>query len=1299
MYKAAERAFSKMFASKPADEFGLAVAVCPQKPRVSFVRCFPFFISVPEKNFMTMRKLVSLIVLMLALSAFGFAQGAATGDLHVTVKDPKGSVVTDATVTVRDLAKGLERAGTGNGQGEYGILLLPPGTYQVTVEAAGFAKAKVDNVAITVGQSADLPIVLGLAGAQEVVNVSAGAELIETTRTSTTDTIEQRRIDNLPINGRNYINFALTDSQVLRDNAPSIGAAPTSGLNMSGQRARSNLVNVDGANAIDNSTNGVRSTVSQEAVQEFQIVTNSYAAEYGQAAGGVINIITRSGSNDFHGDVYGYLRNRDFQAVNPFSNVSNPAYTRVQAGTAFGGPIKKDKTYYYFAYEVTRRHETGFASIGQDNFGLVPFDATNIFAPGLAPPGTFNIQVTPQQAAFLSTPGLPAPLLQQYAFLAGGSSAIALNGSYPQSFGLLAKFGVIPTPTNGTSPLTQFPSSCNPGNTQCNGLPSSFQTLNAQLGNFPIFEGTSLYSLRIDHNINSNNRITLRGNVSPSTVTGIEVNGENQTFGQNSYSRTSQQTYRDAAGIFQDTWTIGNDRVNEFRFQYARRGLSYFYSNAPGGSDVAVNIPGYAYFGREPYSFIQRTEQRYQFTDNFSWTKGQHGMKFGVDFNYIPVTATFTVNYGGVYDFGSLTASEVIPSAIFGSLPPSLQQIIPGLSGLQSYGLGVPQDFIQGIGNPHDTFTNKPLGVYFQDSWRAWPTLTLNLGVRYDVEFPPQFAQPDPLALAAYNSLGLQKGIQTDTNNVQPRLGLAWDPKGNGKSVLRASYGIFYDHPLLGLYFLGDASDGSKSGQLLFPGGSPCSPGVVPGPGSLNGTNIFQGILNSPDCLPTVPGYQAGGQRFNPAPFTGNSPANPFLFVNQSYLNPSTFFPLAFQPFGYPQAKNFVYAYSQQANLSFEQDLGGGFAWSLAYNFNGGRHLNRPINANTVRGDLLVKNWQAAFSDPTSNAAAGPLEVGTGQAPCGVNPRGAPWVSAALVNFFRPSGLNPSIAGALLTTAAAPCVQLAQQILQADGLSTACNAATLANCVPFGDMDANYSNGSSIYNGFTTNLRKRFGNHYEFLASYSYSHAIDDSTDLQSPLAPQDSYFPQLERSTSLFDQRHRLVFSGVYQSGKLGGDSFAKKFFSNWTFAPIVEVASGRPFLIITGDNTNFQFAPTAARPNVVTGGGNPACGPVVASKYSPTGLFQEPCFTPTSNTTLLSLDGDLARNAGVQPWTVFNDVRLARRIYFGERINLDLIADVFNLANKFNVASVNQLWTNAGQPTAAYDPRQFQFAMKVNW
>src|SRR6202023_1552245 len=151
---------------------------------------------------------------------------------------------------------------------------------------------------------------------------------------------------------------------------------------------------------------GVRSTVSQEAVQEFQIITNNYAAEYGRAGGGVVNIISRSGSNTFHGDVFGFLRNRNFQAVNPFSTVSNPAYTRVQAGVAFGGPIKKDKTYYYFAYEITRRHETGFSSIGPHNFDLVPFD-TATTAGGLLPLPFGTIQVTSHQASFLG------PKLQQ----------------------------------------------------------------------------------------------------------------------------------------------------------------------------------------------------------------------------------------------------------------------------------------------------------------------------------------------------------------------------------------------------------------------------------------------------------------------------------------------------------------------------------------------------------------------------------------------------------------------------------------------------------------------------------------------------------------------------------------------------------------------------------------------------------------------------------------------------------------------------------------------------------------------
>ncbi len=504
---------------------------------------------------------------------------------------------------------------------------------------------------------------------------------------------------------------------------------------------------------------------------------------------------------------------------------------------AFGGPIKKDKTFYYFAYEITRRHETGFSSIGQGNFGLVPFDTTNV---GL-PFGT--LQLTADQVAFLTNPitltaegsdptGNVANAVAAYAAEAGASSGMAVNGAWPTGLVQALTLG-------GLSNFSGFPSSCPPPG-PC-FIPASYQTLTSQEGNFPVFEGTSLWSLRIDHNLGNNHRLTFRGNVSPSTVTGIEVSGQDQPFGQNAYSRTSQQTYRDVAGMFQDTWTIGTNKVNEFRFQYARRGLSYFYNTQiPGGSDPAVNIPGFAYFGREPYSYIQRVEQRYQFTDNFSVTRGRHNMKFGGDVNYIPLTAIFTVNYGGVYDFGSLSASNALPSADYGVLPPSVQQIIPSLSAVQSYGFGVPGDFIQGLGSPSDSFKNVAVGLFWQDSWRLSPKVTLNYGVRYDVEKPPSLRPPQGLALPAYDLLGLQKGIKTDKNNFQPRLGVAWDPSGNGKTVIRASYGLFFDHPLLGLYFLGDASDGSSSGQLAFAGTSACS--GAGNPGNLNAITIFQGL-------------------------------------------------------------------------------------------------------------------------------------------------------------------------------------------------------------------------------------------------------------------------------------------------------------------------------------------------------------------------------------------------------------------------------------------------------------------------
>jgi hypothetical protein len=1192
-----------------------------------------------------------LLFLVTMFAQFSLAQGVATGDLHVAVKDPKGAAVTNATVTARDQAHAFERSTNTNVDGEYRLLALPPGTYTVHVEAPGFAKVEAREQIVNIGQMRELPISLSVAGTQETITVSSEAELVETQRSSSTDTINEQRIESLPINGRNYINFAMTDSRLARDTAPSIGAAPTSGLNMSGQRARSNLVNVDGADAVDNSVNGIRSTVSQEAVQEFQIQTNGYSAEYGRASGGVVNIVTKSGSNQFHGSAYGYLRNRKFQAVNPFSTVSDPAYTRTQAGVTFGGPIKKDKTYYFFSWEGTWRQETGFSSIGTPNgtFGLSPFDASAFLA---LPPQAFVIQATPEQAAFLTAVPPGTPGVDQYVVLLGRSSGMALDGVWPGP----------PALGGGAS---GFPTFCLAP--PC-FVPDSFVPLSGLVGNFPVSERTDLYSLRLDHNFSSSNRLSLRGGVSPSDVTGIQVQAQGpQNFGQNAFSRTSTQNFHDWSITAQDQWTIGTNKINEFRFQYSRRGLFYGPSHGPGGQNVAVNIPGFAFFGREPFSFIKRSEQRYQVTDNFSWSKGSHNIKFGIDGNYLPVQADFTVNFGGIFNFGSQSVGP--------GLPP--------LNPIQAYGAGIPANFIQGMGSPHDGFSNTTAGAFIQDSWRVRQNLTLNFGLRYDVEFTPQFSPENAIAAFGQQFLHLAKGIPRDFNNFAPRAGIAWDPRNNGKSVFRASYGLFYDHPLLGLAFLADQADGSKAPQLvLFPGSpSACDPANF----SLNASNVFQGLLG---CLNDIPAfnYRPNEQRFGADPFPGS------IFANQNYLSAGV--PLAVQPFGFPNTKNFVYAYSNQANFSYEQDLGHNMSLGIEWNFNGGRHNNRPINVNAVQTQALLNNWQIANSDPNSGSSLGPLAVGSNPGfPCGIGAGGLPWISAAAVSFFRPSGLNPSIGQFLINT---PCLAIANAILEADALHATCDPTPPAfpNCVPFSDMPANSSSGSSVYHALTVNLRKRFSHNFEFLASYTWSHAIDDSTDLQSPLEPQDNNNPNADRSNSLFDQRHRFVFSGVYQSGRMG-EGFARKLFSNWTIAPIIEAVSGRPFNIITGEDSNFDFSTPTDRPRTATQGEIDSCTQELAapSKFSPTGFLLPACFL---DGTVL---GNLGRNAGTKPYNLFTDLRIAKRIPLGDRLALEGIMDAFNIINKFNVTDVNPLWNSGQKPTSAFDPRQFQFALRLTW
>src|SRR6202040_484918 len=437
-------------------------------------------------------------------------------------------------------------------------------------------------------------------------------------------------------------------------------------------------------------------------------------------------------------------------------------------------------------------------------------------------------------------------------------------------------------------PGAQFPLpvSCPPGQTvnavNCSvigegiaPLPASFVGLNSIRGNFPVTEKTSLWSARLDQRWSNQNTSFVRVGVSPSLVTGVQSTSQNQVFGQNAGTRAGVNQYRDFSIVGQHDTIVSNTAFNEFRAQFARRGLHFGFSQLPGGSNIGVNIPGYAYFGREPYSTVDRIERRTEFTDQVTIIRGKHTFKFGGDYNLVQLRSSkaqiFELDFGGDVNFGGLAASTFG----FPNVVPGTGIALPGTTGLQSYGLGIPTTYIQGIGNSNQPFDNIPIGFFGQDSWKVNRKLTLNYGLRYDVEISPLFNAATPINAAAEQALGVVEGIPRDYNNVAPRFGLAFDPLGNGKTVIRAGFGLFYDHPLLATAFDSVTAAGGRSVQLLSAGGRASACGLLPAgaappgyatcgngldtPTNLNGSAIFQGALNA---LPNM-FYLAPQQRFD----------------------------------------------------------------------------------------------------------------------------------------------------------------------------------------------------------------------------------------------------------------------------------------------------------------------------------------------------------------------------------------------------------------------------------------------------
>jgi hypothetical protein len=1268
---------------------------------------------------------LALITLMSAISMFAQAQATAA-DLAGTVVDPNGAVVAGATVTARSRTTGINRSAVTNGDGAYQIISLPPGDYEVTAEAPNFKKTVISPVKLTVGQSADLTVKLEVGATDVVVNVSgADAELIETTRTAVSNTIDEQRIASLPINERSATGFALTISTVGRDNGRPVGPAPTSGLNIGGQRGRSTLVQVDGADFTDNSINAARSTVSQEAVQEYQVTTNSYMPEFGRATGGIVNVVTKRGGNLFNGNVFGFIRDKSIQAKNAFAPIidgdpdKRPPYTRVQYGFTVGGPLVRDRTFFFGSFEQRRRQESGFFT--GDIVGGGTSSITIPVIPGLNPISrTFN-GLTPGQVNYINTMiGLGTPTAvctaRAYAFLVGIGADTALNGLTGQ---------ISPNDGSGCpaiSPITpgvigqRFLLSGTPVPLTRNsaGQFVAFRPL-AQLSRiFPISDNTIYSSVRLDHKIVEGQQLTLRFSYNPSRITGIQDESQNQTLGQNDYSRTGIQRLRDSALAASLSSVLPHSMVNEAYFNFGRRKAT-FDSAVP---SVAHQITGTGFIGSNPFSPVNRTEDRFQIRDNMTMAAGSHTIKYGVDFNWIDVKARFDLNFPALFNFSQEAGSSLISGCDSLALP--VAQRCPAITAIQSYGLGFPSVFIEGFGNPNSQIKNKPVAFFIQDTWKMTRNFTVNYGLRYDVEFTKEFAPSaftDPLTgitlsaadvQVAQDALNVTQGFPRDNNNWAPRLGVAWDIKGDGKTVVRAAAGLFYDHPLLAVAFNSDIADGSQQQQAtLLPIGGPSPTGLF------NAFQVFQGtVCGVQGSVPAICGasvtpgvaassvYQFGFQRFDSGSFTGFGPVLPFT------LN---------------VIKDFEYPYAMQGNLSIERTIGKDMSLSASFITVNARHLAHPQDVNPVNLNLLIDNFRRFTAN---NPQACP--VGGVPGPCG--PSGRAPTSLSEAAFFYSS--VPTVANPLYTLVVPGFIAInnttGQKIINpiaADYFRklgpnyffvkalTGLNKSTFDTLMagsdrsigpinPYADVNAQLSDGNSSYNALNIELKKRFSSNVQMFATYTWSHSIDDSSDLQTLLKPQNNEDFRAERSNSLFDQRHRFVFSGIFSApdGWKSGNA-VHKVMHGFALAPIVEVSSGRPFNIIAPGDANGDFQSTNERPFVLSDGTLCRAGNSTASTNDPACLTGFP------------LNGNLGRNMGITHSFFTVDMRLTRKIRFGEHFSLDLIAEGFNLLNRFNEASANPFYTavnatneRAGgkyfsQATAAYDPRQFQFGFKLNF
>ncbi len=603
------------------------------------------------------------LVALLLLTTVAWAQQAVTtATLGGTVEDQSGGRIVGAHIILTSLDQNQVWRTHTDDQGTFRQPYLPVGNYEIRVDQPRF-NSVVQRITLAVGQSVEMPIQLALASSSETVDVTGEAPLIESVRTQLATTVAPQEVDNLPLNGRNYLDLALLSPNVSRtystnnDRFAETSAVPGTTLTVAGQRNLGNGFIVDGLSANDDAADLAGAFYSQEVIREFQVVTSGGIAEFGRAYSGTVNILTHSGTNNWRGRLYGFLRNQRLDGANVFATV-DPAtnrrrkdpLTQAQYGATLGGPLQRDKLFLFSNFEQNRLNRAGF------------------------------ITITPANAATIN-----------------------------------ARLAAI-------------------------GFNSSSVATNVTTGEYPTGDDRTSYFARADYNMSDRNRLMFRYglyDIASPNARGVGA--------LNAVSRGTRVTDRDNSFGVNEVMTLTENSVNEMRFQYTRSRL-----NADGNDLLgpAVSITNVANFGAATGSPTQRDTDLLELANNYSTQRGAHFIKAGVNFLYNRINIFFPGSIFGSYTFTSL------PNFLAGTY-------------------NTNNGFTQSFGKIDWFQTNPNLGWFLQDEWRPRHDLTINAGLRHDVQWIV-----DP--------------VETQSTNFSPRLGIAFAPTDH-KTVLRAGLGLYYD--------------------------------------------------------------------------------------------------------------------------------------------------------------------------------------------------------------------------------------------------------------------------------------------------------------------------------------------------------------------------------------------------------------------------------------------------------------------------------------------------------------------------